>query len=312
MRSPLALVLLVAGCGAASPSTPRTAASAAEEPSATAQTASSEPAHEPAVALAETSERTIERAPSESTHGEVAPESPPSEGARAEPLPAPLPREPVRAAIVVQGRDGAPRGESAGWDGEHQFVAVGLPAMSPDGRSIVLLEGGGDGANSARSLVTVSARTGALERRDALYESRASEEDTPEEETHLREARRQIARAQRYLARRTFLSLRGLDEASGTDEALTLETSAGVVEIFDSSRRSRFRREVVPPAPRPPPGLDEDAWVAWEVEHHCDDHLEEAAAWRIDATHVLLTLKIGATPDECWVRDEHELVTLSP
>jgi hypothetical protein len=40
------------------------------------------------------------------------------------------------------------------------------------------------------------------------------------------------------------------------------------------------------------------------VEHHCDDALLDASAWRIDATHVLLTVRIGSTPDECWEQDE--------
>lgn len=218
----------------------------------------------------------------------------------------------MRAAIVAQGGDGDPRGEYAGWDGTHQFVGIGLPAISSDGRAIVALESGGDGVNSRRSLLTPSTRTGALVRRDALYEARASEEDTPAERRHEEEARRQLARAQRYLARRTFLALRRLEEISGTDEQLTLETAHGVVEIFDATRRSRFRREVLAPPPSPPSDLRGEALDAWEIEHYCDEDILDASAWRIDAMHLLLSLRIGATPDECWEQDQYEIVTLSP
>jgi len=306
MRSLSAFVLLVAGCGAASPSTSTTPASAAEASSATTPTESSEPARATDPPLGETSEQTSQQVPSVRTDESVGPESPPIEAARAEPISISLPSEPVRAAIVVQGRDGAPRGQSAGWDGEHQFVALGLPAMSSDGGTVVVLLGGGDGLRGTRSLLTLSTRTGGVVRRDPLYESSASEQDTEEARTEEQQARRQIARAQRYLARRELFALRPLDEA------LTLQRDGGAVEILDADGRSRFRRDFVAPSPSPPAGLDEDALVAWEVEHHCDDALLDASAWRIDATHVLLTVRIGSTPDECWEQDEGLIVTLSP
>lgn len=212
------------------------------------------------------------------------------------PISAPArPPERVRATLVVEGA----------------FAPRGLPAISPDGRSIVWLERGGDGLDGRASLVTLDAHTGRLERRDPLAESRASEEDDAAA-ARQRESERRIARAQRYLARRTFLSLRPLEEPAEADEPLALEAYGGTVEILDAAGRSRFRRELVAPAPRQPDGLTGDELEAWEVEHHCDDHLMEVSAWRIDATHLLLVVRIGATPDECWEQDEAMIVTLSP
>jgi hypothetical protein len=219
--------------------------------------------------------------------------------------------EPVRAEIVAQ-HDGRPTGTSVGWDGEREYVALGLPARSTDGRTVVLVEGGGDGTSSRRALVTLTVATGALDRRDELYASDASEEGTPLEAARAQDARARIAEAQRHLARAGFLALEPLGSSADAAGALALEEPApGVVQIRDATGRTRFREVVVPPAPTPPPGLDDDALDEWELEHQCDDSLEEAQAWRIDAGHVLLVLRVGATPDECWVRDEPRIVTLS-
>lgn len=214
----------------------------------------------------------------------------------------------MQAAIVASDGRGPRQGTYIGFDGEREYEALGLPAISPEGRSLALIEGGGDGTSSRHALVTVSVATGALERRDELSEARASEEDTPREAERWRAARVGIGRAQRYLARRRFVALEPL---AGSGLAVE-EPTPGVVELRDASGRTLHRAEVVPPAPEAPADLHGDALDAWEVEHLCDDRLEDVSAWRIDATRVLLVLRIGATPDECWVRDEHQVITLGP
>lgn len=277
------LLALLGGCGAPSARTATTAVPIASAPPSEAST--------PPRSLESTSSARVEAAAST-----AAPSESPSSSVEPPPLAAPArPPERVRATLLVEGR----------------FAPRGLPAISPDGRSIVWLERGGDGLDGRDSLVTLDARTGRLERRDPLAESRASEEDEAAAARH-RESERRIARAQRYLERRTFLSLPRLEELSEADEPLALEERGGTVEILDAASRSRFRRELVAPAPRRPDGLTGDELDAWEVEHHCDEHLLEASAWRIDATHLLLVVRIGATPDECWEQDEAVLVTLSP
>lgn len=215
----------------------------------------------------------------------------------------------ARAEIVTRPPSAPSRGGVAiGWDGENAYEALGLPAVPEDGASLVYIDGGGDGSNDRYALVTLSAETGATERSDALSESRADEEGTSAERERQQRARTQIADAQRYLAGRAFFTIPQLDGAS----ELRIEDRDGVVTIHDADGRSRFERRMVAAQPRPPADLDDDELEAWEIEHQCDDGIEELEAWRVDATHVFVVLHVGATPDECWVRRETAVVTLAP
>ncbi|MBN8611575.1 MAG: hypothetical protein J0L92_13365 [Deltaproteobacteria bacterium] len=214
-----------------------------------------------------------------------------------------------RAEIITRSPSTASRGGTlVGSDGESVYEALGMPAVSEDGTRLVYVESEGDGANDAYALVFASAETAAVERRDPLSESHASEEGTDHELTRQREARARITAAQTYLAEHVF---RTIPRIADTSE-LTVEDADGVVEIRDASGRSRFRRRLVAAPPAPPTDLDDDELEAWEIEHPCDDALQDLEAWRIDATRVLLVLHVGATPDDCWVRRESVVATLSP
>jgi hypothetical protein len=234
-------------------------------------------------------------------------------------LPIPLadPPEPVVASLSPAD-DGEPReGTFVGWDGSRSHYSVGLPALSADGRVVAVIRSDGDGTDGEVDLLSLDVESGAVGRTDRISESHASEEETEAEVAQWAATRRAISTVSRYLSRRGFRSLGRVpspDEPAVAGAPILEWTSDGWVTLRDpSTGRVRYAERLVIPDPEPPADLDEEALEEWWIEHACDvPGLDDAAAWSIDATHVLVMTRVNPPPDECVTSTEHRIVTLAP